>query len=391
MSDATRRLPLPEVSDLIAPGEPLPFKVLDAQGRLLLAAGQRIDGPRQLAALLERGACVEYEDVEAVRRERAAAAAATPAHATAVRQRNLFDRWEAAVWSLDALLRKLGTEAVTPADLAQLADGHIALVDREPEVALFKAVRQDDRRFALYSLTHALHTATVVLLSARLLGWPADQVHRVVLAALTMNASIMELQARMAEQTDPPSKKQLELIRAHPAQSAVLLRGSGVHDEAVLQAVEDHHERAQGGYPRGVDDVGELAVLLRAADVFMAKISPRALRPPMLPQLAARQLFQDEGGGPVAGALIRAVGVYPPGEFVRLKCGELAIVVRRASAGMAVQLMALQDARGKPVPGAPRRDSGQVDFAITAALPLNERAGLLRVLPEQVYGVLPPE
>ena len=391
MSEATRRLPLPEVSDLIAPGEPLPFKVIDAHGRLLLAAGHRIDGPRQLAALLERGACVEYEDAEAARRQRAAAAGAAPVHAVAVRQRNLYDRWEAAVWTLDTWLRKLGTEAVTPADLALLVDGHIAMVDREPEVALFKAVRQDDRRFALYSLTHALHTATVLLLSARLLGWPDEQTRRGVLAALTMNASISELQARMAEQTDPPTKKQLDQIRSHPTQSALLLRGSGVQDEALLQAVEDHHERAQGGYPRGVAEIGEMATLLRAADVFMAKISPRALRPPMLPQMAARQLFQDEGGGPVAGALIRAVGVYPPGEFVRLKNGELAIVVRRASTGLAVQAVALQDARGKPVPGAPRRDTGQAEFVITAALPPHERGSLQRVLPEQVYGVLAPE
>jgi HD-GYP domain-containing protein (c-di-GMP phosphodiesterase class II) len=389
--NARRRLPLPEVGDLLAPGEPLPFKVLDAQGRLLLAAGQRVDGPRQLSALLERGASVEYEDAEAVRRQRAAAAATAPAHAAAVRQRNLFDRWEAAMWVLDALLRKLGTEAVAPSDLQALADAHIAMVDREPEVALFKAVRQDDRRFALYNLTHALHTATVVLLSARLMGWPTEQQQRLVTAALTMNASISDLQARMAEQIDPPTKKQLDQIRGHPTQSAALLRGSGVQDVALLQTVEDHHERAQGGYPRGVTEVGELAVLLRAADVFMAKISPRALRAPMLPQLAARQLFQDEGGGPVAGALIRAVGVYPPGEFVRLKNGELAIVARRASTGLAVQAVVLQDARGKPVPGAPRRDTGQAEFTITAALPLNERAGLMRVLPEQVYGVLAPD
>jgi len=387
MSDDPRRVPLPEVSDLIAPGAPLPFKVLDAQGRLLLTEGHVISSARQLEALLERGACVEYADVEAVRQARQSGAAA-PRVEAAVRPRNLFDRWNDMLWRLDAQLRQLGRGTANRSDIEACGDELVALVDREPEVALFLAVRQDDRRFALYGLAHALHVATVALLTARGLAWPAAQARQVVLAALTMNAAITELQARMAEQGDPPTKKQLEQLRAHPAASAALLRAAGVDDADWLQAVEDHHEHAQGGYPRGVQAVGELAGLLRAADVFMAKISPRAQRPAMLPQLAARQLFQQEAGGPRAAALIRAVGIYPPGDFVRLKTGEAAIVTRRASGAQGAMVVALQDAHGRPVPGAPRRDSGVAEFAI--ASPLAERAGLPRVLPEQIYGVLPP-
>jgi hypothetical protein len=206
--------------------------------------------------------------------------------------------------------------------------------------------------------------------------------------ALTMNASITELQARMAEQPDPPSKKQLEQIRAHPHQSAQMLRDSGVADPLWLEAVQDHHERLDGqGYPRAVTEVGELAHLVRAADVFAAKISPRALRPALTPQAAARQLFQEEQGGPIAAALIRAVGLYPPGDFVRLKNGEAGIVAHRATAAAAAMVMAVLGANGKPVPGAPKRDTGQPEFAIVGALA--ERTGLPRVLPEQVYGVLP--
>ena len=52
----------------------------------------------------------------------------------------------------------------------------------------------------------------------------------------------------------------------------------------------------------------------------------------------------------------------------------------------AAVVLALIGASGKPVPGAPRRDTAQPGFAITG--PLGERAGLPRVLPEQVYGLL---
>lgn len=383
---STTRVPLSEVSDLMAPGQPLPFRVLDGVGRLLLSAGQVVHGVAQLKQLLERGACVEFVEAQAVRQARAgqsAAGALTPSS----RRRSIFDRWEQLTWSLDAQLRKLGRDAGQAAPLTALVDEHVALLDRHPDGALFICVRQDDRRFALYGLTHAIHTATIVALCARLMGWPPGQVRSVVGAALTMNASITELQAQMAEQSDPPGKRQLDQIRTHPTRSAELLRTSGVDDAAWLRAVEQHHEQpGGGGYPAGLVDIDEGARVLRAADVFAAKISPRALRAPLLPQLAARQLFQQESGGPVAAALIKAVGVYPPGDFVKLKNGEIGIVIQRPTASRGAVVVALQSAVGKSVPGSPKRDTAQPDFAIAG--PLTERAGMPRVLPESVYGMI---
>lgn len=383
----TPRVPLTELADLMAAGEPLPFKVLDNHGRLLLAAGQRVLDPRQMAVLLEREACADAAEVRAVRQARGAAGAA--AAAASARQRTWFDRVEQQVWGLDDLLRVMDRERLPTLAprIAAFADEYIALIERHADAALYLVVRQYERRFALYALTHALHTATVGLLTARQLGWDAARQRCVVRAALTMNAAIVELQARMAEQHEPPSKKQLDQIRAHPQQSAQLLRDCGVLDADWLVTVEDHHERGGGsGYPRGVVEVGELAHLLRAADVFTAKISPRALRAPLAPQLAARQLFQEEHGGPIAAALIRAVGVYPPGDWVWLKSGEAGVVVQRAVPGHAALVAALIGANGKAVPGAPRRDTARAEFAITG--PLAERANLPRVLPEQVYGLL---
>jgi len=386
VSAEQRRVPLAEVGDFVAPGQPLPFKLVDPVGRLLLAAGQVIANPRQLAALLERGACVEYPDLVAARQARAGSAAAP---APLVRQRTLFDRWEQQIGLLDALLRRLGSEPQMQASIEAFADEHIALVDREADVALFICMRQDERRFALYGLTHALYTATVALLAARVLGWPPERARLAVLAALTMNVSIAELQARMAEQADPPTKKQLDQIRAHPQRSAGMLRASGVGDPAWLAAVEDHHERpGGGGYPRALHEVDLLARLVRAADAFMAKVSPRAIRAHLTPPVAARQLFQEEAGGPIAAALIKAIGIYPPGDFVRLRNGDAAMIVRRAAGAAAPSALALQDAKGRPLAGAPRRDTGLPEFAIAG--PLNERAGLPRVLPEQVYGLLEP-
>ncbi len=379
-----KTLPLTSVGDLLTPGAPLPFRVLDGQGRLLLAQGQHIMDARQLKALLERGACVVYDEVQAEREARARAGGAAGL-AASTRRLTWFDRWERHVWDIDETLRALGRDPSVGPQLGELVTQQMALVSAQPEAALYTLVRQDDRRFALYALLHARFTALVVQLTATGLGWPDARLRSAVGAALTMNAPIVELQARMADQAEPPTKKQMEQIRAHPARAAEMLRASGVSDADWLAAVEDHHEKpGGGGYPRSLEAPGELALLVRAADVYTAKISPRAFRAAMPPQSAARQLFQEDPGSALAGALIKAVGIYPPGDLVRLKNGEAGVVVRRAGAGLEVAL--LLNAQNKPVAGALRRDTAQPELAVAG--PLVERSAVPRVLPEQVYGLL---
>ncbi len=381
------RLNIDEVHDLIAVGEPLPFAVYDLQQRLLLNQRQVISSERQWGLLLERGAWVEREQVEALRAERLRQA--EPAFDSAKRAPNLFDRWERALWDLDALLRGTAKGKASAADWHAEVAAFMKLVDREPDVALYMAVRQEDRRFALYALAHSLHAAVLCLLGARQAGWSAAQQFSAVGAALSMNVAMLELQAQMAEQDTPPTQRQLAQIRAHPTQGAALLRASGLADAAWLQAVAEHHERADGsGYPNGALQVCDEARLLRMADVYMAKITPRANRPPLPPQTAAGQLFKQEPGSKLALALIKAIGIHPPGALVNLKSGEVAVVTRRHPVGPAPQVCTLSDSQGQPSVNSLRLDSADPQHAITS--PCTQTDLYPRVLPERAYGILPP-
>jgi HD-GYP domain-containing protein (c-di-GMP phosphodiesterase class II) len=381
----TERVPLDEVRDLIALGVALPFRVLDAGDRLLLNEGQTVGSERQFDALIERGAWVERARVEEVRRARGLASSA--GHGVVVeRQATMFDLWERALWDLEDLYRRLSRGRATAAEIDGFAQSLLALIDRDVDIALFHCVRQDDRRFALYAISHGLHCAVVGLMLSRQLGWTVPGQAALVRAALTMNVSMAELQAQMAEQGDPPTSRQLEQIRAHPMQSVQLLQDAGVTDADWLAMVRDHHERDDGsGYPRGLRDVGEQARLLRTVDIFMAKISPRARRPPMTPQNAARQQFQAEGGQALGTALIRAIGVHPPGTLVQLKSGEIGVVARRPPGSAAPIVGTLTNTHGQPVPATHLRDAAQPDYAITAALA--EPPNLPRILPERFYGM----
>lgn len=160
-----------------------------------------------------------------------------------------------------------------------------------------------------------------------------------------------------------------------------------MQDEAWLVAVREHHERPDGtGYPSGLTEISELAHALRVTDVFTAKISPRAFRPAMNLQAAAKQLFQDERGGPMAAGLIKALGLYPPGDLVDLKSGEVGVVVRRGPSATTPKVATLTNRQGKPVVETHVRDTSDPQFAVLG--PHTERQGLARIMPERVYGYI---
>jgi HD-GYP domain-containing protein (c-di-GMP phosphodiesterase class II) len=368
---------LDEVASEISVGRPLPFDILNAQGQLLLARGQIVATAAQLVLLIERGATVEQAEVERLR----AVKAAHPE-----RPVTLFDLWAQAVTRLEQLLAGIAGEPGFPARLERFAADFVALVRRDPDIAIYLTVRQDPKRLQRYGLAHALHTALVAELAAARLAWPETERLRFVKAALTMNLSIVELQGRLAASELRLTEAQRAELRAHPQQAADALRAAGIADEPWLQAVREHHERRGGsGYPAALAEPAPLAVALRLADVFMAKISPRAARDALTVQEAARQMFLEADGSPVAAAVVKEYGIYPPGDFVQLASGERAVVVRRGADARTPMVAAITSCSGAPIVDTVPRDTREKAHAIVGAAA--ERKLIVRVPPERLYGL----
>lgn len=366
------------VASQLKVGAPLPFGVRDEAGKLLLARGQVVSGDMQLETLLARGLYVDIEEVRALKEGRAAAE-------VEAQKKTLFDLWEQAHGRLDRLLKSLAAVPGFAARCETFAQQLMQLVQRDVDIAIYLSMRQDERRAHLYGLTHSIHTALIVQLLGNRMGWDEPRVRRLVKAALTMNLSIVELQGRFAVM-GRLSDAQREQIRAHPMQAVQALRDVGVDDEAWLQAVAEHHEMTGGsGYPAGVAQPCEDAFALRMADVFMAKISPRQARPALPIQEAAKQMFQESGGSPMAAAIVKEYGLYPPGDFVRLASGEQAVVVRRGASATTPMAAAITDAKGMPMVNTIRRDTALPTYAIQG--PVRDRSLVIRVPPERLFGL----
>jgi HD-GYP domain-containing protein (c-di-GMP phosphodiesterase class II) len=364
------------VTDQIQVGAPLPFGVRDEQGTLLLAKGRVVANESQRKILVERGLYVDHDE---------SADDETAGGDGAKRKSTLFDLWKQATARLDLLLNSMHKEGfATRCD--SFAGLLMGLIARDPDIAIYHSVRQDPNRLSLYGLAHALHCALVCQLAATRAGWTPERVRTLVKASLTMNLSIVELQGRFATM-GRLSDSQRDQIRAHPQAAVDRLQAAGVTDPDWLQAVLEHHEHpGGGGYPQNLDTLCELASVLRMADVFMAKISPRTERPALPILDAARQLFAEAHGSPLASAIIKEYGIYPPGNFVQLASGELAVVTRRGETAHTPVAAAVTDRNGIPVVRTTRRNTAEPAYAIKSLVPDSKM--MMRLPPERLYGLV---
>lgn len=348
---------LSQVQQRIRLGAPLPFNVRNADKTLLLARGQEVTSAEQMQALLDRGALVDLAELQTAREEILQA-----------RREQLPGLWTRCLGQMGQALT-LKPDQGFRAALDDAAAPVQSLIERDPDLAIFQVLRQGGNADTAYGAQRALQTAITSFLVAQRLGWLPEQLEKAFKVALTMNVAMMELQGQLARQHLPLTAEQRQALHAHPAQGVRMLELAGVTDPDWLRAVLHHHEQEDGGgYPAGLSTVGELASLVRRADVYTSKLAARATRDAMAADLAGRQMFMQDPGHPMTAALVKEFGIYPPGCYVRLASGELAIVVGRGESITAPQVACLTNARGAPLPEPVRRSTADRAYAVAAVV-----------------------
>lgn len=355
--------------------QPLPWNVRTEPGELLLGKGHLITSERQLQALLERGMFVDEDEYVRYRRQHEAAAAAD----------DPFYVWSELLRKTAALLRDPAANPQFREQASALAQQLTEAVARDPDIGGFELAQMDR---VGYPVLHSLQTAYLGTLVARRFGLSAGETRSLQCAGLTMNVSMLELQTQLCRQTHPPTEEQRAAIRVHPQHSAELLQRAGVDDEAWLQAVREHHARHDGsGHPEGAAEPSQLALIVQHCDVYLAKLAARQTRPALPVHEAARSFFLQRGGAvnPIAAAIIKEMGIYPPGAYVKLANGETAVVVRRGESANAPQVVSLSNPQGIPFAEPLKRDTRLERFRVLAPVPAE--SVMVRVDRSRLFGI----
>ncbi|MCE1251789.1 MAG: phosphohydrolase [Comamonadaceae bacterium] len=239
---------------------------------------------------------------------------------------------------------------------------------QQPDATLLALIMLSAQETQMYSATHAMLVAVACMVTAReTLHWGEQRALQVGRAALSMNIAMTALQDHLALQTDPLSWPQIMAIESHAAQSAQQLQQLGVADPLWLEAVRRHHERTPGPLADKTP-AEQLARLIQRADVFGARIAPRASRLPMLATAAMQGSYYDETRqvDEAGAALVKTLGIYPPGTLVRLASQEVAVVLRRGASATTPRVAVVLSRSGAPTGEMIPRDTTLAQWKITA-------------------------
>ena len=208
------------------------------------------------------------------------------------------------------------------------------LLQRDPDVGLYLLFQLAGNSPVGYSASHALICAVLCHLIASELVLPPKERNSLVHAALTMNIAMTAVQDLLATQAEKLTQQQQDLVRLHPVKGAMMLGKLGVQDENWLEVVSQHHNPASDSVDFRLAPAGvRLSRILRLVDRYAAMISPRMSRAGRSATESARALMAGATAksDAVGHALLRTVGLCPPGTYVRMDTDELAVVVRRSS------------------------------------------------------------
>lgn len=339
-------------------GEPLPWPVYNAKGKLLLNKGFVIASAGQLERLLEQGL---YQ----ARVPRAADAATA-----AVRCRiNPFAEFEELRGQLESALERLLTQhSEVERRVLALSKSIATLCQADVDACLalihLNTVNSSPHEQALF------HAILCNLLACQL-QLTDTQTMTLVAAALTANVALLPHQEKLNGLRGELSPAQRSIINKHPALSAQALQTAGVVNTLWLQIVEQHHECHSGrGYPLGLaaEQICIEARILSLAERYIAMVTRRAYRDRLNPSHAMQRLeeecLDDTTETALVSALQQILSPYPPGCFFRLHNNETAIVIRRSADILAPKVRAVTNAKGNPYLGSFSRDTQHEDFRL---------------------------
>ncbi|UTH74554.1 HD-GYP domain-containing protein [Chromobacterium sp. IIBBL 290-4] len=226
--------------------------------------------------------------------------------------------------------------------------------------------------FSEYSVAHSLHTAALLAIITRHITLPPKHRETLISAALTMNISQVELQNTLFGQADKLNDTQKQAILDHPIMSSAILREAGIEDQLWHTLVQTHHESWQGnGYPFGLprEQILPPAHLLHLADITCAKLLPRRYRSALLPATALGQIFQrkdSEFDQSFTTMLIKDLGIYPPGSFVKIASEEICVVISAGAKPSEPIVAAIRRADGPPYGEPLMRDTSKPHQKVVA-------------------------
>jgi putative nucleotidyltransferase with HDIG domain len=185
-----------------------------------------------------------------------------------------------------------------------------------------------------YTFTHMVNVSILTMGQARGLKVEGALLREFGLSALMHDIGKVKTPTEILNKPDKLDEREFEIMKRHTVDGAEILRRTPEMPTLAPIVAFEHHLRLDGtGYPNGVKR-GQLnlaTMLCGIADVYDAMRSQRTYQQ-AFPTDRILAVLQRNDGTQFDQNLVRRfaqlVGIYPAGNLVRLKTGEIAVVLK---------------------------------------------------------------
>ena len=202
------------------------------------------------------------------------------------------------------------------------------LTDKDAIVGLMSIKNYSEHLFH-----HSVNVALTCLVIATRLNLLEEMMTTVGVSGLLHDIGKLRTPRDILDKPGKLTDEEWEIMKLHPTEGAqMLMRYESLGELPVIAAMQHHAGADLSGYPsmKGKKPPHMIARIVSIADVYEAMTAERSYRRPCSVNDAMGVLMAGAGkqfDPQLLKMLVDAVGVFPPGSRVRLKTGQIAVVV----------------------------------------------------------------
>jgi HD-GYP domain-containing protein (c-di-GMP phosphodiesterase class II) len=185
-----------------------------------------------------------------------------------------------------------------------------------------------------YLVSHSINTTLLAVNIAAVLGFSTPQVFELAYGALLHDIGMARIKPEIVAKKSPLAPDEALEVRRHPVIGLDILQTFSRLPKTTPLVVYQENERLDGtGYPRRRKRalIHTYAKIVMVASAYDAMCSDRPHRPARLPYHGMERILQEVNAQKfeteVVRALLRVMGLFPVGSWVRMSDGSVARVV----------------------------------------------------------------
>ena len=239
-----------------------------------------------------------------------------------------------------------------------------------------------------YTSQHSLNVCILSIMLARHLKYPVEELNHIGLCGLLHDMGKAKVPTEILNKPGKLTAEELTVMNSHTTWGRDIIMSARDVFPGAVDVAYTHHERLDGGgYPRGLDQSGipVFARLVAVVDAYDAITSDRVYKKGRLHLQAISILTQARETHFDASMVIQfidCIGIYPVGNAVEMKNGEIGVVIEANAANKTrPKLLMVMDANKQFI------DSSILDLAVDPLDIKGEPYRIHKVLRKDEYGL----